>query len=83
MTRDHRWSLPRLKQQTCLAKTSSDSVERLRDLGLKAVEAERAELENLRIKDEIGVEAYLSLQEQLDWSELTLLNDDDRKIEEI
>jgi Na+/H+ antiporter len=72
-----------LKQQTCLGKTSADSVERLRELGLKAIEAERAELENLRIKDEIGVEAYLSLQEQLDWSELTMLNDDDRKIEEI
>jgi monovalent cation/hydrogen antiporter len=72
-----------LKQQTCLGKTSSDSVERLRDLGLKAVKAEREELENLRMKDQIGVEAYLSLQEQLDWSELTLLNDDDRKIEEI
>jgi len=32
--------------------------------------------------DEIGPDAYLSLQEQLDWSELTSLADD-RKIEEI
>jgi hypothetical protein len=40
-------------------------------------------LENLRVRDEIGPDAYLSLQEQLDWSELTSLADDDRKIEEI
>jgi Na+/H+ antiporter len=72
-----------LKQQRCLGNTSADSIERLRELGLKAIEAERDELENLRSQDEIGVEAYLSLQEQLDWNELTLLRDDDRKIEEI
>jgi CPA1 family monovalent cation:H+ antiporter len=72
-----------LKQQRCLGKASAESVDRLRELGLTAIKAERDELERLRIKDKIGVEAYLGLQEQLDWNELTLLRDDDRRIEEI
>jgi monovalent cation/hydrogen antiporter len=72
-----------LKQQRCLGKASAESVDRLRELGLTAIKAERNELERLRIKDEIGVEAYLGLQEQLDWNELTLLRNDDRKIEGI
>jgi NhaP-type Na+/H+ or K+/H+ antiporter len=72
-----------LKQRTCLRETSAEALDRIRELGLKAIEAERDELENLRIRDKIGVDAYLGLQEQLDWSELTLLRDNDRKIEEI
>jgi monovalent cation/hydrogen antiporter len=72
-----------LKQRSCLRETSADSLERLRGLGLKAIEAMREELEKLRIRDEIGPDGYLSLQEQLDWNELTSLADDDRKIEEI
>jgi hypothetical protein len=71
-----------LKQRTCL-ETNPDSLDRLRELSLKAIEAEREELEGLRLRDRIGAEAYLGLQEQLDWSELTTLRDDDRKIEEI
>jgi hypothetical protein len=58
-------------------------MERFRKLGLKAIEAEREELESLRMKDRIGPDAYLGLQEHLDWSELTLLRDVDRRIEEI
>jgi NhaP-type Na+/H+ or K+/H+ antiporter len=72
-----------LKQRNCLHETSADSVERLRELGLKAIEAMREELERLRMRDKIGPEGYLGLQEQLDWNELTSLADDDRKIEEI
>jgi monovalent cation/hydrogen antiporter len=72
-----------LKQSTCLGETSSEALERLRELSLKAIEAERKELENLRLRDRIGADAYLGLQEHLDWSELTTLRDNDRKIEEI
>jgi monovalent cation/hydrogen antiporter len=72
-----------LKQRTCLRETSAQSIERLRAMSLKAIEAERDELESLRIKDKIGVEDYLGLQEQLDWSELSVLRDNERKIEEI
>jgi hypothetical protein len=72
-----------LKQRTCLGETSAESIERLRAISLKAIEAERDELESLRIKDRIGAEDYLGLQEQLDWSELSVLRDNERKIEEI
>jgi NhaP-type Na+/H+ or K+/H+ antiporter len=66
-----------------LGETSAEPLERLREVSLKAIEAERNELESLRIQDQIGAEAYLGLQEQLDWSELTVLRDADRKMEEI
>ncbi len=58
-------------------------LDRLHNLGLAAVQAERAELENLRSDDKIGPNAYLGLQEQLDWNELTLVRDWERQIEEI
>jgi CPA1 family monovalent cation:H+ antiporter len=72
-----------LKAQMCLDKASLLPLERLRHLGLRAVQAERAELEHLRSADKIGPDDYLNLQEQLDWNELTLLHDADRQIEEI
>jgi monovalent cation/hydrogen antiporter len=72
-----------LKTQTCMDKASLMQLERLRDLGLHAIRAERAELEHLRNEDTIGSDDYLGLQEQLDWGELTLLRDADRQIEEI
>jgi monovalent cation/hydrogen antiporter len=72
-----------LKESTCRKETSGEPLERLRELTLRAIEAEREELEKLRIRDQIGADAYLALQEQLDWGELNTLRDDDRKIEEI
>ncbi len=47
------------------------------------MQAERIELENLRSEDKIGPNAYLGLQEQLDWNELTMLRDSESQIEEI
>jgi monovalent cation/hydrogen antiporter len=72
-----------LKLQRCVDGAQCGPIDRLRDLGLSAIRAERAELENLRDEDQIGPNAYLGLQEQLDWSELTLLRDSERQIEEI
>ncbi len=72
-----------LIRRTCRRETGVESLERYRKLGLKAIEAEREQLETLREKDRIGPDAYLGLQEHLDWSELTLLRDVDRRIEEI
>ena len=72
-----------LIRRTCRRETGVESLDRYRQLGLKAVEAEREQLETLREKDRIGPDAYLGLQEHLDWSELTLLRDVDRRIEEI
>ena len=45
--------------------------------------ADGEQLETLRTKDKIGPDGYLGLQEHLDWTELTLLRDVDRRIEEI
>jgi NhaP-type Na+/H+ or K+/H+ antiporter len=72
-----------LKERTCRQETNGDAIARLRELSLIAVEAEREKLEDLRLNDRIGADAYLGLQEQLDWGELTVLRDADRKIEEI
>jgi NhaP-type Na+/H+ or K+/H+ antiporter len=72
-----------LDLQKCMCETEVESLDRLRDLGLKAIEAERDALETLRTDDTIGPSEYLGLQEQLDWNELTLLRDSDRQIEEI
>jgi hypothetical protein len=72
-----------LKERTYRQETSGESITRLRELSLKAVEAEREKLEDLRLNDQIGADAYRALQEQLDRSELTVLRDADRKIEEI
>jgi NhaP-type Na+/H+ or K+/H+ antiporter len=72
-----------LKLQTNVDETNVVAVDRLRELGLKAIDAEREELENLRSEDKIGPTTYLGLQEQLDWNELAVLPDVDRQIEEI
>ena len=72
-----------LKLQRCVDREKCGPLDHLHDLGLAAVQAERAELENLRSEDKIGPSAYLGLQEQLDWNELTLLRDSERQIEEI
>jgi monovalent cation/hydrogen antiporter len=59
------------------------AVKRRRELGLEAVMAQREELERMRTDDTISADTYLLLQEELDWTELTLLCDDERRIEEI
>jgi CPA1 family monovalent cation:H+ antiporter len=69
--------------QNCDDDANVLSLDRLRDLGLKAIGAERDALETLRADDDIGPTGYLGLQEQLDWDELTLLRDSERQIEEI
>ncbi len=61
----------------------SAALRRMRAFGLHAIVAKRKRLEELRDHDEISVETYLGLQEQIDWGEMTMLADEDRKIEEI
>lgn len=53
-----------------------------RELGLAAIQAQRAELERMLAGDVISADSYLLLQEEIDWSELVLLCDKDRRIEE-
>lgn len=62
--------------------TKARPITKRRELGLLAIRAQREELERMRTDDTIGADTYLLLQEELDWNELTLLCDDERRIEE-
>ena len=55
---------------------------RFRSLALSTVSQQRRKLEDIRVNEELSSLGYLTLQEELDWYELTLLPDDDRRIEE-
>ena len=57
-------------------------VARRRGLALAAVLAQRAALERLRAEHRIGPDQYLKLQEDLDWKQLAVIGDADRRIEE-
>ena len=56
--------------------------DRRRELGLAAVQAQRDLLDRLRQGHEIGARTYDELLEDIDFRELTLLPEDDRRIEE-
>ena len=58
------------------------SLERYRKFGLAAIAAQRELLQELRNDHQVDDNAYLFLQEELDWNELTLLPDEERRIEE-
>jgi len=55
---------------------------RRRGLSLAAVLAQRKRLDDLRDADEIGPNEYLELQEDLDWKQLAVVSDEDRRIDE-
>jgi monovalent cation/hydrogen antiporter len=66
---------------------SSDAIkttplDRRRDLTIAAVLAQRQRLEELRDTDQIGATQYLELQEDLDWKQLSVGSDEDRRITE-
>ena len=50
--------------------------------GRAAIAAERDELDDLRSRNALSIDAFYELQEGLDWRELSLLPEDDRRIEE-
>jgi CPA1 family monovalent cation:H+ antiporter len=54
-----------------------------RKLGLTALRSQRKRLQRLRASHRIGPDAYLALQEELDFRELALATEDERHIEEI
>jgi hypothetical protein len=47
------------------------------------VGAQRKALLRLRDEEQIDIDAYYLLQEEIDWRELTLLPDSQRRIDEI
>ncbi len=55
---------------------------RRRKLTIAAVIAQRQRLEELRDKNKIGPTQYLELQEDLDWKQLSVGSDEDRRITE-
>ncbi len=57
-------------------------LQRRRAIGLAAIAAERERLEALRAGHRLGPQAYGTLQEELDWRAITLLPDEERRIEE-
>jgi NhaP-type Na+/H+ or K+/H+ antiporter len=56
--------------------------ERYCALGRKAIAAERNGLQELRARQRITAEIFVVVQETLDWRELALLPDEERRIEE-
>lgn len=55
---------------------------RYREIGLEGIAAERKRLEALRRDETLGDESYYRLQEEVDWRELSLLPEGERRIEE-
>jgi CPA1 family monovalent cation:H+ antiporter len=53
-----------------------------RRLGLAALRAQRQRLEDLRNQERVGADAFLILQEELDFAEVGLTPEDERRIEE-
>ena len=56
--------------------------ERWRGLGQDLMRRQRETLEDLRGRQEVGADAFLILQEELDFAEVTLSSEDQRQIEE-
>jgi len=50
--------------------------------GLDVVRAQREELRRMRAEDRISTDTFYFLQEEIDWRNLTLLPDEDRRIDE-
>jgi Na+/H+ antiporter len=57
-------------------------LDRRRGLTLAALLAQRRRLDDLRDADRIGADLYLELQEALDWKQLAVVSDEERRITE-
>lgn len=62
---------------------SSEPLEQRRRLGLATLRRRRARLEELRGQEQVGADAYLVLQEELDFAEVALTIDVEAHIEEV
>lgn len=51
-------------------------------IGLAAIHRQRGRLEELRTQNRVGADAYLILQQELDFAEVNLIGEDERRIEE-
>jgi len=62
--------------------TRTGELEARRALGLKAIRRQRERLEELRDGQAVGADAFLVLQEELDFEEVSISREDERQIEE-
>ena len=62
--------------------TQTGELEARRTLGLKALRRQRERLEELREHQAVGADAFLILQEELDFEEVSISREDERQIEE-
>ncbi|KQS77131.1 sodium:proton antiporter [Rhizobium sp. Leaf384] len=60
----------------------ADALRTYRTLALEAIDAQRKALERLRTSNRLNVDEYNLLLEEIDWRELAVLPDDERRIEE-
>jgi monovalent cation/hydrogen antiporter len=71
----------RLNADLAAAKAAGPSaLDDLNAMGLKTVEIQRQRLEDLRAEQRVGGDSFLILQEQLDFAEVALISEDERKI---
>jgi CPA1 family monovalent cation:H+ antiporter len=59
------------------------SLNRYRTLALEAIDSQRQALERLRIEHQLNPDVYNLLLEEIDWRELSVLPEEERRIEEI
>ena len=79
----HDLSLGTLYRLKCDDAPEAGFVERMqhhRRLGLAVIAAQRQSLRQMRDRQEIDIDTYYQLQEEIDWRELTLLPDEERRI---
>ncbi|TCP34939.1 cation:proton antiporter [Sphingomonas sp. BK235] len=79
---DHwRYSLG-IKRAAMLPGAEGGEAEQKRQIGLAAIARQRARLEELRESQEVAADSFLLLQEELDFNEMSLRTEDERRIEE-
>ena len=61
---------------------NTGELEAKRRLGLTAIRRQREQLDRLRAEQRVGADAFLILQEELDFEEVALSSDEERRIEE-
>jgi CPA1 family monovalent cation:H+ antiporter len=71
-----------IARATALATGDAAELEAKSRLGLAAIRFQRERLEELRIAERVGPDAFLVLQEDLDFKEVALISDGERHIEE-
>ncbi|WP_380871983.1 sodium:proton antiporter [Sphingomonas sp. DBB INV C78] len=72
-----------VRRQGLLPDGDGSAAEEKRRLGLAATQRKRERLEELRAAERVGPDAFLILQEELDFAELSLRTEEERRIEEL